>query len=80
MKDQRKTDTDHKGTPWKDKSIRQGHKQEIVKNITTDLTVATWNVRGTYEEGSLRNLIGEIQKYKYDVVAVQEIKQVGTKL
>lgn len=41
------------------------------------LFIETWNVRGTYEEGALKNLTRELEKYKADVVVIQETKQRG---
>lgn len=41
------------------------------------LFIATWNVRGTFEEGAIKRLTNELKKYKVDVVALQETKQKG---
>lgn len=41
------------------------------------LRIGTWNVRGTFEAGKLKHIISEIEKYKFDIVALQETKQLG---
>lgn len=40
--------------------------------------MATWNVRGTYEEGALKNLAKILTQYNIDVIALQETKQKGS--
>lgn len=39
------------------------------------LRLATWNVQGTFSEGTLKNLSEELGKYKIDLAAIQETKQ-----
>jgi hypothetical protein len=36
-----------------------------------DMRFGTWNVRSMYSAGSLRVVVGEISKYKLDLVGVQ---------
>lgn len=42
--------------------------------------VGTWNVRGTYAEGALKNLVSEARRYKIDILAIQETKQKGNEI
>lgn len=44
------------------------------------LWVATWNVRGTFTEGAMRVLVGQLRKYTVDIIALQETKQKGTEV
>jgi exonuclease III len=39
-----------------------------------DMTVGTWNVRGRYRIGSLKTVATELEKYKLDLVGVQEVR------
>lgn len=41
------------------------------------LLLGTWNIRGSFEEGKLKHLIRECSKYHFDIVALQETKQLG---
>lgn len=47
-------------------------------NIGKSMIIGTWNVRGTYASGNLTELIGEVKRYKLDIIALQETKQRGT--
>ncbi|KAK9709895.1 Endonuclease-reverse transcriptase [Popillia japonica] len=42
--------------------------------------IGTWNVRGTYSEGALKNLAAIMKKYEIDILAVQETKQKGQEI
>jgi hypothetical protein len=42
-----------------------------------DMRFGTWNVRSMYRSGSLRVVAGEISKYKFDLVGVQEVSWDG---
>lgn len=39
--------------------------------------LATWNVRGLFEEGALKQINNECKKYNFDVIALQETKLHG---
>lgn len=54
----------------KDKYKEQQQKQHT-------LYLGTWNVRGTYSEGAIKNLTNEAKRYKLDIIALQETKQKG---
>ncbi|XP_063914077.1 craniofacial development protein 2-like [Zophobas morio] len=41
------------------------------------IRIGTWNVRGTYSEGKLKQIVQELQRYNIDVAAIQETKQKG---
>lgn len=41
------------------------------------MLVGTWNPRGTFEEGAQKHLNN---KYKFDIVAIQERKQLGNNI
>jgi hypothetical protein len=38
-----------------------------------DMTFGTWNVRSMYGAGLLKTVAEGISKYKFDLVAVQEV-------
>jgi exonuclease III len=37
----------------------------------------TWNVRSLYRVGSIKSVEGELEKYKLDLVGVQEVRWEG---
>jgi exonuclease III len=39
-----------------------------------DLRFGTWNVRSLHRAGSLKTLVSELAKYKFDLVTVQEVR------
>jgi exonuclease III len=39
-----------------------------------DMRFGTWNVRSLYRIGSLKTVVRELQKYKLDLVGVQEVR------
>ncbi|XP_063911143.1 craniofacial development protein 2-like [Zophobas morio] len=41
------------------------------------IRIGTWNVRGTYSEGKLKQIVQELQRYNIDIAAIQETKQKG---
>ncbi|XP_063913213.1 craniofacial development protein 2-like [Zophobas morio] len=41
------------------------------------IRIGTWNVRGTYSEGKLKQIVQELQRYNIDLPAIQETKQKG---
>lgn len=48
------------------------------RNITSckqKIRIGTWNVRSTFEEGALKNLVKVMKRYRIDVLALQETKQ-----
>jgi hypothetical protein len=42
-----------------------------------DMNFGTWNVRSLYRSPSLRVVVEEISKYKFDLVGVQKVKWDG---
>lgn len=40
--------------------------------------MATWNVRTMYRGGALGEVLGEMEKYNIDILAVQETRWIGT--
>jgi exonuclease III len=34
----------------------------------------TWNVRSLYRAGAIKSVVGELEKYKLDLVGVQEVR------
>ncbi|KAF2891596.1 hypothetical protein ILUMI_14577 [Ignelater luminosus] len=44
------------------------------------IRAGTWNVRGTNEEGSIKNLLNIMVTYNLQVLALQETKQKGSKV
>lgn len=47
------------------------------KQQTTNdkIVMGTWNVRSTYAEQKINQLLNELKKYEIDVIAIQETKQ-----
>jgi exonuclease III len=43
-----------------------------------ELRIGTWNVRTLYQPGALKKLIEQINKYRCDVTALQEIRWTGS--
>jgi exonuclease III len=37
----------------------------------------TWNVRSLYRVGGIKSVVGELEKYKLDLVGVQEVRWEG---
>jgi exonuclease III len=37
----------------------------------------TWNVRSLYRVGAIKSVVGELEKYKLDLVRVQEVRWEG---
>jgi exonuclease III len=37
----------------------------------------TWNVRSLYRLGAMKSVVGELEKYKLDLVGVQEVRWKG---
>jgi exonuclease III len=37
----------------------------------------TWNVRSLYRVGAIKSVVGELEKYKLDLVGVQEVRREG---
>jgi exonuclease III len=37
----------------------------------------TWNVRSLHREGAIKSVVGELEKYKLDLVGVQEVRWEG---
>lgn len=50
-------------------------KIEVKKNRRKTINIATWNVRGTNEDGALNNLVKEMKKYRIEILTVQETKR-----
>jgi hypothetical protein len=44
------------------------------KQWKKDLRFGTWNVRSLCRLGAIRSVVGELEKYKLDLVAVQEVR------
>jgi exonuclease III len=52
--------------PWDDLS-----------NGKKDVRFGTWNVRSLYRAGAIKSVVGELEKYKFDLVGVQEVRWEG---
>jgi exonuclease III len=37
----------------------------------------TWNIRSLYRVGAIKSVVGELEKYKLDLVGVQEVRWGG---
>jgi hypothetical protein len=44
------------------------------KQWKRDMRFGTWNVSSLYRSGSLMTVVGELARYKLDVVGVQEVR------
>jgi exonuclease III len=44
------------------------------KQWKKDIRFGTWNVRNLYRVGAIKSVVGELEKYKLDLVGVQEIR------
>jgi hypothetical protein len=44
------------------------------KQWTKDMRFGTWNVRSLYRVGAIKSVVGELGKYKLDLVGVQEVR------
>lgn len=56
----------------KNKNQNPKNKSEI-NQIEKKLLIGLWNVGGTFEEGKLKHLIGEVEMFLFDIVVLQEI-------
>jgi hypothetical protein len=45
------------------------------KGKKIDLRFGTWNVKIIYRAGSLRTVVEEVSKYKFDLVGVQKVRR-----
>jgi exonuclease III len=41
------------------------------------MRLGTWNVRSLCRAGAIKSVVGELEKYKLDLVGVQEVKWGG---
>jgi exonuclease III len=41
------------------------------------MTFGTWNVRSLYRVDAIKSVVGELEKYKLDLVGVQEVRWEG---
>ena len=57
-----------------DKRIGKPKNTKDKRKLET-IRVGTWNVRGTNEDGAIRNLVELMGKYSLDILALQETKQ-----
>jgi hypothetical protein len=47
------------------------------KQWKKDMRFDTWNVRSLYWVGAIKSVVGELEKYKLDLVGVQEVGRGG---
>jgi hypothetical protein len=47
------------------------------KEATLPFCLGTWNVRSLCRVGAIKSLVGELERYKLDLVGVQEVRWVG---
>lgn len=40
----------------------------------TEIKIATWNARDTFEKSELKNLTGDMEEYDIDILALQEMR------
>jgi hypothetical protein len=46
-------------------------------NLDLDVRFGTWNVRRLFKVGAIKSVVGELEKYKLDLVEVQEFRWEG---
>lgn len=66
-----------KGTNRRDIALNSGKQSKKKKD---EIKIGTWNIRGTYERGKLKYLAIELKKANFDIVALQETKQLGNEV
>jgi exonuclease III len=59
-----------------DQKAQQSHHKWKQNNMF----IATWNVRSLYQPGASRMLEEELEKYKVDIAAIQEIRWKSTEI
>jgi hypothetical protein len=42
-----------------------------------DLKIGTWNVLSLYQPGALKMLLEQLDRYKLDITAIQEMRWIG---
>jgi len=47
------------------------------KQWEKDIRFDTWNVRSLCRVGAIKSVVGELQKYKLDLVGVEEVRWEG---
>jgi exonuclease III len=47
------------------------------KQWEKDMIFGTWNVRSLYRVGAIKSVVGELEKYKLDLVGIQEVRWEG---
>jgi hypothetical protein len=47
------------------------------KQIKKDMRFGNWNVRSLCRVGAIKSVVGELEKYKLDLVALQEVRWEG---
>jgi exonuclease III len=48
-----------------------------LKEWEKDVRFGTWNVRSPCKVGAIKSVVGKLEKYKLDVVGVQEVRWEG---
>ncbi|KAL3281290.1 hypothetical protein HHI36_004503 [Cryptolaemus montrouzieri] len=66
----------------KEEGLRMGKKEATTakeKEKKRDKILwGTWNVRGTFAAGAMKELLSEFKRYNLDIIALQETKQMGS--
>jgi hypothetical protein len=47
------------------------------KQLKKDIRLRTWSVRSLCRVGAIKSVVGELEKYKLDLVGVQEVRWEG---
>jgi exonuclease III len=47
------------------------------KQWEKDMRFGTWNVMSLYRVGAIKSVVGELEKYKLDLMGVQEVRWEG---
>jgi len=55
---------------WTDFLVRPKHWKK-------DTRFGSWNIRSLYRLGAIKSVVGELEKYKLDLVGIQEVRWEG---
>ena len=54
-----------------------GNSCRIKSKNGRDIKVGTWNIRSLYRSRTFQSMVGEVEKYRVEVVALQETRWAG---
>jgi hypothetical protein len=57
--------------------VGRGANNPSPKQWKKDMIFGTWNIRSLCRVGAIKSIVGELEKYKLDIVGVQEVRWEG---